>query len=92
MATAIVPRIYDPTLADRDIQIDTEDAYRMVRRLAHEEGMLVGISAGGNIQASVQLAAEFHAAGKQAVIVTILCDGADKYLSEQFWDNEDYAS
>ncbi len=92
MATAIVPRIYDPALADRNIGIETEDAYRMVRRLAREEGMLVGISAGGNIQAAIQLAAELHAARKQAVIVTILCDGADKYLSEQFWDNEDYAS
>lgn len=89
MATAIVPRIYDPTLADRNIEIETEDAYRMVRRLAREEGMLVGISAGGNIQAALQLAKELHAAGKQGVIVTILCDGADKYLSEHFWDEKD---
>jgi cysteine synthase B len=88
MATAIVPRIYDPTLADRNILIETEDAYRMVRRLAREEGVLVGISAGGNIQAALQLAKELHAAGKQGVIVTILCDGADKYLSEHFWDEE----
>ena len=76
----------------RNIGIETEDAYRMVRRLAHEEGMLVGISAGGNIQAAIQLARELRMEGKQGVIVTILCDGADKYLSEQFWDNEDYAS
>jgi len=92
MATAIVPRIYDPELADRNILIETEDAYRMVRRLAREEGMLVGISAGGNIQAAVQLARELHAEGRKGVIVTILCDGADKYLSEQFWDNEDFQS
>jgi cysteine synthase B len=89
MATAIVPRIYDAALADRNIPIETEDAYRMVRRLAREEGMLVGISAGGNIQAALQLAKELHAEGRRAVIVTILCDGADKYLSEHFWD-EDY--
>src|SRR5580693_7967805 len=88
MATAIVPRIYDPTLADRNILIETEDAYKMVRRLAREEGMLVGISAGGNIQAALQLAAELHAEGRKSVIVTVLCDGADKYLSESFWDEE----
>jgi len=92
METAIVPRIYDPTLADRNILIETEGAYRMVRRLAREEGMLVGISAGGNIQAALQLAREIHAAGRTAVIVTILCDGADKYLSENFWDDENYGS
>ena len=88
MATAIVPRIYDPALADRNILIETEDAYKMVRRLAREEGVLVGISAGGNVQAALQLAAELHAEGRKAVIVTILCDGADKYLSEHFWDEE----
>ena len=88
MATAIVPRIYDPTLADRNIEIETEDAYKMVRRLAREEGILVGISAGGNIQAALQLARELHGAGKKAVIVTVLCDSADKYLSEHFWDEE----
>jgi len=88
MATAIIPRIYDPALADRNILIETEDAYKMVRRLGREEGLLVGISAGGNIQASLQLARELHAQGRQAVIVTILCDGADKYLSEHFWDEE----
>ena len=89
MATAIVPRIYDPTVADREIEIETEDAYKMVRRLAREEGILVGISAGGNVQAALQLAKEQYEAGKRAVIVTILCDGADKYLSEHFWDDED---
>lgn len=88
MATAIVPRIYDPTLADRDMPIETEDAYKMVRRLARDEGWLVGISAGGNIQAALQVAKELHDAGKSGVIVTILCDGADKYLSEHFWDEE----
>ena len=89
MATAIIPRIYDPTLADRDIGIETEDAYKMVRRMAREEGLLVGISAGGNVQAALQLAKELHDAGKRGVIVTILCDGADKYLSEHFWDETD---
>ncbi len=88
MATAIIPRIYDPRLADRNIEIETEDAYKMVRRLARDEGILVGISAGGNIQAATQLAKEISAEGRTGVIVTILCDGADKYLSEHFWDEE----
>jgi cysteine synthase B len=89
MATAIVPRIYDPALADRNIGIETEDAYKMVRRMAREEGLLVGISAGGNVQAALQLAKELHESGRRGVIVTILCDGADKYLSEHFWDEND---
>jgi cysteine synthase B len=87
MPTAIVPRIYDDTLASRNLWIETEDAYKMVKRLAREEGLLVGISAGGNVHAALTVAKELHAQGKQAVIVTILCDSADKYLSEQFWNN-----
>lgn len=86
MPTAIVPKIYDPTLADRNIHIETEDCYTMVKRLAREEGMLVGISGGGNVLAAVTVGRELHAQGKKAVIVTILCDSADKYLSEHFWD------
>ena len=87
MPTAIVPSIYDEKLADRNIWIDTEHAYRMVKRLAREEGLLVGISAGGNVHAALTIAKELRAQGKQGVIVTILCDGADKYLSEHFWDD-----
>jgi cysteine synthase B len=87
MPTAIVPRIYDDKLADRNLWIETEDAHRMVRRLAKQEGLLVGISAGGNVCAALSIAKELHAQGRKGVIVTILCDGADKYLSEQFWDD-----
>ncbi|HXJ43423.1 MAG TPA: cysteine synthase family protein [Bryobacteraceae bacterium] len=90
MPTAIVPAIYDDKVADRNIWIDTEDAYRMVRRLARVEGLLVGISAGGNVQGAITLGRELVAQGKTGVIVTVLCDGADKYLSEHFWDNPDY--
>jgi cysteine synthase B len=88
MATAIVPAFYDPTLADREIAIDTEDCYRMARRLAREEGLLVGISAGGNVHAALTIAKELHEQGRSGVIVTVLCDGADKYLSEAFWDDD----
>ena len=86
MPTAIVPGIYDDSIASRNVWIETEDAYRMVRRLAREEGLLVGISAGGNVHAALSIGRELAAHGKQGVIVTVLCDAADKYLSEHFWD------
>jgi cysteine synthase B len=88
MATAIVPGIYDDQLADGNLWIETENAYRMVRRLAREEGLLVGISSGANVDAALQLGRVLHREGKSAVIVTMLCDSADKYLSEHFWDEE----
>ncbi|HEY1904347.1 MAG TPA: cysteine synthase family protein [Terracidiphilus sp.] len=86
MGTSIVPAIYDPRLADRALEIETEAAYDMGRRLAREEGLLVGISAAAAVVASVQIAQEEAAAGRSAIIVTILPDGADKYLSERFWE------
>jgi len=89
MPTAIVPAIYDETVANRNLWIETESAYRMVKRLAREEGLLVGISAGGNVHAAVTLAKELHEQGKPGVIVTVLCDGADKYLSEHFWEDSE---
>jgi S-sulfo-L-cysteine synthase (O-acetyl-L-serine-dependent) len=84
MATAIVPKIYDPKLADEDMPIATEDAYRMAKRLAREEGLLVGISAAAAVVGSLQIA-ERRQKGQSAVIVSILCDSGDKYLSERFW-------
>ena len=88
MATAIVPRIYDPALADRNIEMGTERAHAMARKLARTEGLLVGVSAAANIAAALQVAEEEAAAGREAVIVTVLCDSADKYLSERFWEEE----
>ncbi len=85
MPTAIVPPIYDPGLANRNIWAETETAYAMCKRLAREEGLLVGVSAGANVATALQIAEEQYAAGHEAVIVTVLCDGADKYLSERFW-------
>jgi cysteine synthase B len=87
MATAIVPKIYDPKLADEDLEIATEDAYRMAKRLAREEGLLVGISAAAAVVGSLKVA-EHRKKGQPAVIVTILCDSGDKYLSERFWEEE----
>jgi cysteine synthase B len=89
MPTAIVPGIYDETLADGNLWLETEDAYRMVRRLARDEGLLVGISSGANVVAALRLGRELYDTGQTAVIVTIFSDSADKYLSEQFWDEDD---
>ena len=86
MATAIVPAIYDPQLADRNLEVETEAAYAMAKLLAREEGLLVGISAAAAIVASVRIAQEEAAAGRDATIVTVLPDSADKYLSERFWE------
>jgi len=90
MASAMVPAIYDPTLADRNIEMETEAAYAMAKRLAREEGILVGVSAAANVAAALRIAEEWAATpskrNQEAVIVTILCDSADKYLSERFWE------
>jgi S-sulfo-L-cysteine synthase (O-acetyl-L-serine-dependent) len=85
MATAIVPPIYDAGLADRNIFMETERAYDMARELGKKDGLLVGVSAAGAVATSLQIAEEEAKAGREAVIVTILCDAADKYLSERFW-------
>src|SRR5271167_2236141 len=90
MASAIVPAIYDPTLADRSIEMKTEAAYKMAKRLAREEGTLVGVSSAANVAAALRIAEEIAANRPErlqdTVIVTILCDSADKYLSERFWE------
>jgi S-sulfo-L-cysteine synthase (O-acetyl-L-serine-dependent) len=83
MATAIVPKIYDPKLADRDLAISTEAAYDAVKRLARTEGLLIGISAGAALVGCETIARELRG---PAVIVTVFPDSADKYLSERFWD------
>jgi S-sulfo-L-cysteine synthase (O-acetyl-L-serine-dependent) len=90
MASAIVPAIYDPTIADRNIEMETEAAYKMAKRLAREEGILVGVSAAANVAAALRVAEEIAENQPEnlqdTVIVTILCDSADKYLNERFWD------
>jgi S-sulfo-L-cysteine synthase (O-acetyl-L-serine-dependent) len=86
MASAIVPKIYDPKLADENLDISTEDAYAMARRIARERGTLLGISAAAGIFGSLQVAKKLNPKkDDEAVIVTILCDSGDKYLSERFW-------
>jgi S-sulfo-L-cysteine synthase (O-acetyl-L-serine-dependent) len=87
MPTAIVPGIYDPTVTDGNFWLETEDAHNMVRQVARQEGVLVGVSPGANLDAASRIAAGLVERGESGVIVTILCDGADKYLSEHFWDD-----
>jgi cysteine synthase B len=86
MATAIVPPIYDASLADRHVEQSTEGAYEMAKLLGRSEGLLLGISAAAAVAASLKIGEEVASAGGSAVIVTILCDSADKYLSERFWE------
>jgi cysteine synthase B len=87
MATAIVPPIYDPKLADWNIDMATERAYAMAKWLARNEGLLVGISSAAAVAASLEIAEVEAPAHREAVVVTILCDSADKYLSEHFWSD-----
>jgi S-sulfo-L-cysteine synthase (O-acetyl-L-serine-dependent) len=89
MPTAIVPGIYDPAVADDNLWIETEDAYRMTRWLGRHEGLLVGMSSGANVHAARAVARRLHDEGRQGVVVTVLCDGATKYLSEPFWNDQD---
>jgi cysteine synthase B len=89
MASAIVPKIYDPKLADQDLGIATEDAYVMAKRLAREAGMLVGISSAAAVVGCLKIAEGLQPKSeRQPVIVTILCDSGDKYLSERFWTED----
>ncbi len=84
LETAIVPGIWDSHLPDREMWAGTEESYAMVKRLAREEGLFVGISAG----AAVAMAMKVARGLSEGVVVTVLCDGADKYLSERFWDED----
>src|SRR5262249_39317835 len=84
MATAMKPAIYDPTLADRRLAIETGEAYAMCRRLAREEGLLVGPSAGANVAAALRVGRE---AGRPVTVVTILCDSGSRYVTDSFWED-----
>jgi cysteine synthase B len=88
-ASLVRPGIYNPALADRNLFVETEDAQRMARRLAREQGLLVGVSSGANVAAAVRVAAELASERREGVVVTILCDGGEKYLGERFWDDAD---
>ena len=86
MDSAIVPGIYDPALADDDVRVSTEEAHDITRRLARQEGLLVGVSSGANLAGALRIARKTS----DAVFVVIFCDGGDKYLSERFWDEGEH--
>jgi S-sulfo-L-cysteine synthase (O-acetyl-L-serine-dependent) len=83
--TKLVPGIYDSTLQDQVIEVGSEEAFAMARVLARIEGLMVGISAAANVAAALRAARQLE----HGVVVTILCDGAAKYLSDRFWDEEE---
>jgi cysteine synthase B len=85
MESAIVPGIYDASIADEDLRVDSEQSYDMVRRLAREEGLLGGISSGAALLAMLVVAKKL----KSGVVVTVFPDGASKYLTDKFWDADD---
>jgi len=82
LSTAIVPGIYDPELINETVTVRTEDAQKMTVRLAREEGLFVGVSSGANVLAALRLARELPGG---SVVVTVLCDGGERYLSEDIW-------
>jgi S-sulfo-L-cysteine synthase (O-acetyl-L-serine-dependent) len=84
MPTAIKPGIYDPTIADENLEISTEAAYAMTLKLAREEGLLVGVSSGAAMVAVLKVAERLS----DGVVVTVFPDSGDKYLSERFWDED----
>jgi cysteine synthase B len=85
MPTAIRPGIYDETVHDQLVDIQTEQAHEMCRRLAREEGRLVGISAGAALAGALTLAERLAERSQPATIVTLFPDDASKYLSDAFW-------
>ncbi len=89
LPSAIVPRIYDPSLADQNLEIATEDAHAMARRMAREQGLLVGVSSAAAIVGSLQVIEHLNLErlrqDQRSTVVTILCDSGEKYLSERFW-------
>ncbi len=82
LPTSRMPGIFDPTLADEKVEVVTEEAQAMARRLAREEGLFVGVSSGANVVAALALARKLP---PNSVVVTILCDGGERYTGERFW-------
>lgn len=82
MESAIVPGIYDSTIADESYEMNTEEAHEFTRRLGKQEGLLVGVSSGAALACALKVAQRIE----EGVIVTVFPDAGDKYLSERFWD------
>ncbi|NTU83557.1 MAG: cysteine synthase family protein [Chloroflexales bacterium] len=85
-STRLVPAIYDPRAPDAVIEVGSEEAFATARRLARHAGLLVGISAAANVAAALRVARDL----REGLVVTILCDSANRYLSERFWEEGDF--
>ncbi len=81
MPTAIKPGIYDPDFADENLQVSSEDAHEMTRRLSREEGLFAGVSAGAAAVVALRVAAGLS----EGTVVTVFPDAGYKYLSDTFW-------
>ena len=88
METALVPSIYDDKLADENLEVSTEDSYKLIKRLARDEGLLVSPSAAAAVVGCFKVAKSIPR-DQRAVIVTVFADSASKYLSERFWDEHE---
>ncbi|HTU35239.1 MAG TPA: cysteine synthase family protein [Candidatus Acidoferrum sp.] len=87
MPTAIVPAIYDADLADKNLEVRTEAAQQITKRLAREEGLLVGVSSGAALYGCMEVARRLPR-GERAVFVTVFPDSGEKYLTDRFWSEE----
>jgi cysteine synthase len=81
MDTSIRPKIYNESLSDMRINVSTNEAYEMVKELARTEGLLVGISSGAVLAATLKVAREL----KEGLLVVIFPDGGERYVEECFW-------
>lgn len=86
MASSLVPKIYDASLADELMSVTTEDGWDMSDRVAAEEGLHVGHSTGSNIFAAVKVAERIHKAQGGGCVVTIACDRGDRYFAPMKWE------
>ena len=87
IGAGFVPDVLNTKIYDEIIRVKNDDAFATARRAAREEGLLVGISSGCNVHAATLIARDLVARGESGIIVTVLCDSAEKYLSEHFWDD-----
>lgn len=86
LPSSIVPHIYDESVLDETMWMSTEEGWDMAERLAHEEGLMVGHSSGGNVAAALRVGKTLAAEGKPGVVVTILCDRGDRYFLPLKWE------
>jgi cysteine synthase B len=85
MASSLVSGTYDPCLADATVEVSTEQAWVVTRRLAGKAGIFVGVSSGANVLAAMRVAEQASAG---SLVVTVLCGNGLRYLSDPQWQGE----